>query len=112
MRTREDIITTALRRIGVTAHDDDPTADQALIAGEALDSIYDEVNAEAAISWTLAAGVPEISANSLINLLGVEVAQTFSLPQSQSRGRAFGRLLATIRPDDRPADEAESMDYM
>ena len=51
MATRADIIDHAFRRLGIKAEDEALTADQERYAGDVLDALYDEVSAEAPVSW-------------------------------------------------------------
>ena len=107
MKTQLDIITLALRRLGVTAEDDAPTADQQANGSAALVSLFDELSLEAVAGWTLAGGIPDYAAPGLSELLAAEIAPNYSRQPPVSRPRAYLRLIATIRPDDRPAVETD-----
>jgi hypothetical protein len=107
MKTQNDIVALALRRLGVTAEDDTPTADQQANGSAALASIFAELSLEAVPDWTLAGGIPDAAAPALSELLAAEIAPNFSRQPPVSRARAYLRLIATIRPDDRPGVEAD-----
>lgn len=98
--TRLDVVTRALRRIGVAAEDEAPTADQIANAGAVLDSLFAELQGEATITWTLET-TPAVSFVPLANLLAVEMAPEYGQPAPEGRPRAWRRLMATIRSDER-----------
>lgn len=100
MRTRLDIVTRALRRIGVAAHDETPTADQIDNAGAVYDSLLIEIDAETGTAIDGDA-VDEAVFVPLANLLAVEIAPDFGVPMPTTRGAALIRLLGVLRPDDR-----------
>jgi hypothetical protein len=101
---RQGIITLALRRIGVLASDVQASADEIDYAGGILDLLVVELATEFTFSWDLTA-VPSEAAIPLANLLAVEIGPHYQVP-TESRGRAYGRLMAVLRPDDR-TDVAE-----
>ena len=80
MKTLNDVVTRALRRAGITAHDDAPTADQFQVATDILEGII----AETAVPFT-SATIPDIS----------------FLPLSNWLAREKLRLMATVYVDDR-----------
>jgi hypothetical protein len=101
MPTANDVITLALRRIGVVAEGEPPNADQIAAGREVLDSIVAEFASEAPIGWTVAA-VPVVSYVPLANLLSVELAAHYARPVADTRARAWRRFAATVRQDNRP----------
>lgn len=100
MKTRLDVINRAMRRLGVKAEDENLTADQITSVGEVFDALIAELNNEVPLNFT-SASVPDRVFIPLANLLAVEVAPDYGIPAS-SRGAAFARVLAVLRPDDRP----------
>lgn len=100
MPTRADVITRALRRLGVVAKDDAPDADDEALAGEVLDALFVEVQETQAVTWALSA-VPDEAFLPLANLLACDVAPDFSVAAPTPRAVALRRLLAVIRPDNR-----------
>jgi hypothetical protein len=100
MKTRLDVITRALRRIGVAAVDEDPTADQIQSVGSVYDALLEEISSVFGKSIP-ADSVPPEAFIPLANLLAVEVAHDTGASPHQSRGTALIRLLAVLRPDDR-----------
>jgi hypothetical protein len=100
MKTRLDVINRAMRRIGVKAEDENLTADQITSVGEVFDALVEELNTEVALTFT-SASVPDEVFIPLANLLAVEVAPDYGVSPLSSRGVAFARVLAVLRPDDR-----------
>lgn len=112
--TESEVIRRALRLIGVTAHDDSPTADQMAIGGQFLAGLYDEIVAEfwttvdddgvetVDAAWTLAT-VPTISGTALAQALASDIAATF---QKQAPPRGWLRLGQTLRQATASEDEA------
>lgn len=101
MKTRLDVITRALRRIGVAAHDEVPTADQIDNAGAVYDSLVLEVGQEIRAPFS-GETIPDELFVPLANLLGVDLCPDYGVPPPTTRGNAFLRVLAVLRPDDRP----------
>lgn len=96
MATRLEIIQLAFRRIGVLAEDEELTSDAALYGGTVLDSLYAEIIEERYPLWALE-DVPAASVIPLVNLLAVEIAPAYDRPAPDARGRAWRRLMATVR---------------
>lgn len=98
---RVEIITSALRMIGVAPHDDAPTADMTALAGGFLDTIYAEITAQfwtdeegtVTAAWTLA-NVPAQAAIPLAQVLASDVAPSFGV---QAPPRQWARLAQTLR---------------
>lgn len=61
MPTRLDVIHRALRDLGVTAHDEAATADEAAYAGQTLDALFAEIQVSPGLTFdfTLSGTVPE-----------------------------------------------------
>jgi len=106
--TRLDIVTLALRRCGITAADEEPTADQFSIGSQLLDAIYGELQGEALLPWTVD-DVPAASSVALSLVLAADLAPMFQVQPPIPRGIAWLRLLGTVRADNRPA--TEPVDY-
>ena len=100
MKTRLDVISRAMRRIGVRAEDETLTADQITSVGEVYDALIAELGTEVLLPFT-GASVPDKAYLSLANLLAVEIAPDYGVPPMTTRGSAYGRVLAVLRPDDR-----------
>jgi len=100
-KTRSDVISAALRRIGVLAADEAAEADAEAYAGEALDALFAEVKQVHAMpfTWTLEE-TPDAAFLPMAYLLATEIAPHYERP-SEPRSRAMGRLRAYAFPDDR-----------
>lgn len=101
MPTRADVITLALRQIGVVAADETPSAPDADYAGDVLDGLFAELKAVHGFtwSWTLEA-TPQTHALPLALALGAEIGNTYGVATT-SKASAIGRLRALSFPDDR-----------
>lgn len=100
-KTRDQIITRALRKLGVTAEDEGPSSAMLASAGEALDSVLGEVRA-AAYHASYTTAFPDEVANALSDLLAVELAPEYQPSQPPyPRAVAWQRLMGLVRPDDR-----------
>lgn len=100
MKTRLDVLTLALRRVGVVAHDEQMTADQEAVARSVYDATLAEIIADLG-DYMDGDAVPEKVFVQLANLMSVDLAAYFGLPAPQSRGSAVLRLRAALMPDDR-----------
>jgi hypothetical protein len=99
-KTRDQIITRALRKLGVTAEDEAPSAAMLANSGEALDSVLAEVRAASLVGFTTS--FPDEVANPLSDLLAAELAAEYKPAQAPyPRAVAWQRLMALVRPDDR-----------
>lgn len=96
MATRLEIIQLAFRRINVASEDEAITSDQESYGGTILDSLYAEIAEECHPLWFLT-DVPAASVHPLANLLAVEIAPAYGRPAPDTRGRAWRRLMATVR---------------
>lgn len=100
MKTRLDVLTRALRRLGVAAHDETLTADQIENSGAVYDALLTEIEATTGKIISGNAVEDEIFIP-LAQLVAVEVAPEFGIAAPQTKGAAFLRLMAVLRPDDR-----------
>ena len=100
MKTRLDVLTLALRRVGAVAHDETLTADQIDIAGSVYDATLAEISADLG-EYMDGNAVPDKAFAPLANLMSADLAAYFGLAAPQSRGSAYLRLVAVLRPDDR-----------
>ena len=92
-KTKREIATRALRRIGVVAHDEAATADQYAVAEDALVSLYAELNASNGFSMTFGPdAVPDDYFLPMAYLLAVEIAPDFTRPAPDRRNTALLRL--------------------
>jgi hypothetical protein len=105
MKTRDQIITRSLRKLGVVSEDEDASGAMLANSGDALDGILWEVRSSAfAFAYTTV--FPEDVANALTDLLAAELAPEYKPAQPPySRATAFARLMAIVRPDDRFVNE-------
>ena len=99
-KARIDVINRAMRRIGVKAEDETLTDDQITSVGEVYDMLISELGTEVLLPFSGAA-VPFKVFIPLANLLAVEIAPDYGVPPMTTRGSAYGRVLAVLRPDDR-----------
>ena len=99
-KERLDVINRAMRRIGVKAEDEALTADQIASVGEVYDALIVELGTEVVLSFS-GTTVPGKVFIPLANLLAVEIAPDYGVPPMTTRGAAYGRVLAVLRPDDR-----------
>lgn len=111
MKSRAEIIAHALKLIGVMAEDESPTAWQQQTAGDALDGLFLEIQPSPFAPWSPVSGVPDGAFLALSRLLAAEVAPLFGVAAPMSRAAAYIRVMAMIRPDDRPKEEEPSEDY-
>lgn len=95
MKTRNDLVTRALRQAGIVAMDETPTASEAQNASDVLDSILAETGY--AVSGD---AIPDAAFVPLANWLSKEVAPGFSMPDGE-RARAKMRFAAAVSFDDR-----------
>lgn len=109
MKTSRDVVEAALRRIGVVGMAEPLTADQEAQGREALEGLLAEIKTEVAFTWT-AETVPGAVFLPLAALLAVEVAPSYDVPRPGSYSRAWHRLMAVLRPDDRD-DEPMQAEY-
>lgn len=112
MATRQEVITRALRRLGVVAEDENPGPDANAQAGAVLDSIFAEVGQSVTVTWTLAT-VPDYALVPLANLLAAELAGEYPTSEARMlapRSVAWMRLMGLVRADNRtdPRDIDES----
>lgn len=103
MATKRDLIELAYRRCGVVAEDEPMTADQERIGSTILESAFEGLSAEAAVSWDLT-DIPTIAVLPLAMVLAHDLALHNSVAPRESRGRAVIRYLGVVRPDDREDD--------
>lgn len=106
MTTKRGLIELAYRRCGVVAEDEAMTADQYRNGGIILDSVFEALQDEAAVYWTLD-DIPAGVTMPLAMVLAHDLAIHNSVPPRETRGRAVVRYLGVVRPDDRaPEDSA------
>ena len=111
MKSRAEIIAHALKLIGVVAEDESPTAWQKQTVGAALDGLFMEIQPPTFSPWSPVSGVPDGAFLALSRLLAAEIAPMFAAQAPMSRAAAYIRVMAMIRPDDRPKEEEPSEDY-
>lgn len=105
--TELDVITQALRMLGVVAADEAATADQEAFCRVTLEALVAEFQEFHMVAWTTD-DVPAKSFQPLALLLAADVAPSYMVPAPASRGNAKLRLLATVNPDDREPDPDEA----
>lgn len=103
MKIRDELITRALRRIRVVAMDEAATAEQAMIASDALDALASELQVTFGIRALIDASeaVDDELFLPLAFLLAAEIAPDFGVPRVEPLSRALIRLRALTNPDDR-----------
>ena len=100
MFTRADVINQALRRLNLVAEDEQATGDTFAYASRTLDGIAGEIAGELGEALNVEA-VEAARFAPMANLLAVDVAPAYGLGAPDTRGRAWARLMATLRSDDR-----------
>lgn len=100
MATRIDVITRAMRRLGIVADDEVLTADQMANAGDVLDSLFVEAGREAPMPFDLN-NTPSESYAALANYLAAEMAAEYGVTAPDTPARAKLRFVASVRPDNR-----------
>lgn len=109
--TKDDIIRHALMRLGVVAMDEPMTAQHLAHGAAVLASLVAEVGQERGLVSLAPDVVPVAAQMPLANLLAVDLAPDFGLPAPDARGRAWVRLAATLRSDDREDNPSPLADY-
>lgn len=104
MKTRNDLVTRALRQASVVAMDEVPTASEYQNASDVMDGILTEIGQPFTGDT-----IPDAAFVALANWLAKEVAPGFGMTD-QERARAKLRLAASIAVDDR-ANEPTSGFY-
>ncbi len=99
-KTSLEVISRAHRRIRILAHDEPLTAEQKVLGDELLQTLYAELQTVATFPWTIDA-VDDDCYLPLSFLLAVELAPEYNRPTPETRSRAWLRLMAVLRPDDR-----------
>lgn len=107
MPTKQDVIAAAFLRLGMGAGGDTVSGEHSQIASNALGGIVAELDANFPLYWATSGDIPEAVLQPLAELLAVDLAPTFSAPPPISRGRAYLRVMALARPDDREDARAE-----
>lgn len=105
MRTREDVVTKALRLCGHTGVDETPDADAAADALDTLDGLTAQFQNHVPGDgfWV---NIPEHVYLPLSHLLCAVVAPVYKFPSPISREMAMAQMMAVLRPDDREPEEA------
>ena len=100
-KTKREVVSLALRQLGVLAADEQASADQFNYAGDVLDAVFAEENAVQGwgFVWTMNA-VPDGAALGLAQLLAAEIAPHYMVG-SPPRSRGIARLRAFAFPDNR-----------
>jgi len=100
MATNLDLVTLALRRLGVTAKDDAPNADDMALGLTSLVNLLAEITSHGVTAWTDDAISSDV-AGPLEVLLACDLAQGYAVSPPSSRASAVLRVLAILNPDDR-----------
>lgn len=100
-KTRDQIITRALRKLGVVAEDMDPSDAMLANSSAALDGVLAELRAASPVfTWTTT--FPNDVANALTDLLAVELSPEYPIVKPPyPRPVAWARLMGVARLDDR-----------
>lgn len=100
MPTKRDVVERAFRFLGVVADDEAMTAAQEANGTALLESLYAEMEVEAAPYWTID-DIPAGAATFVAMALAADLAPTYGAAAPMSRGSALLRVYGTSRPDDR-----------
>lgn len=103
MATKADIVRLAFARLGQGVTGDTIAAHEMALGMTLLDSAFQELQEEALAPWSLEQ-LPDEALSAMSMLLAAELAPSFSLAPPVSRARAKLRVLALMRPDDRPGE--------
>jgi hypothetical protein len=105
MKTSQDVINKALRKLGVLAEDLEPSDAMQSTASAALDGVIWEIRSQA-FQFAFTTQFPDEIANALSDLLAAELAPEYPLVRPPvPRSMALGRIMALVRPDDRFIEE-------
>jgi hypothetical protein len=109
MKTRQDVVDMAFRRLGIKAEDESLTADQSAYAGDVLEGLFAEMSLHAPMTWW-PDQIEDAVAVPLAALLAAEIGPSYGV-DGGPRSRAYARVMAVIMPDnrasaDRPTGEA------
>ena len=99
MADRQDIVNLALRNLNVISLGERASGDQFTYGKTVLDALFAEFGLDATISWDLDT-VPTVAEFALADLLASELAIHYGV-QYKPRSRAWGRLRAIVKADDR-----------
>lgn len=100
-KTRLEIITRAMREIGVVAADETPTADDESFVGDTYDALVQELAFSHGITIADTNAVADKLFIPLSQTLGADVAAHYMVPPAYPRSRAIGRLREAYFTDDR-----------
>jgi len=101
-KTKSDIVTRALRKIGVCGIEDAPEAGDAANATAVLEALFPQIKAEQGFTFTWSLNeTPEAAFLPLAYLLASEIASDYG-KQGPSYSRSMASLRAYAFPDDRP----------
>ena len=106
MATRLEVTEQAFRLLGLKAEDQALSADEAVYGGDALDAILAEVEETHELGFT-SANIPAAAVQALARLLAADIAPAYMRPAPVSRGAAWLRFMAVVRPDQRDVVEAQ-----
>lgn len=101
MKTNQDVIEAAFRRLGIKAEGEGLSADQNAYAEQVLESLHHELSIEAPQTW-FPERIEDAAFVPLSNLLAAEIGPAYGVPV-EPRSRPFARLMAVVRPDNRLA---------
>jgi hypothetical protein len=107
MATNIDVVTRALRRLGIVAKDDAPGADDEAMGTEVLAGLYAEIAAIGVLMWP-DDDVPSNVFLPISTLLACELAQDYSVPPPVARATALRRVLSVINADNREFEPQET----
>lgn len=106
MTTRLEVTEQAFRLLGLKAEDQALSADEAAYGGQALDAILAEVG-ETLDPGFGADDVPLHAQPALARLLAADIAFAYQRPAPVTRGAAWLRFMAVVRPD--TAEDADAV---
>lgn len=101
-KTTYDVVTSALRRAGVSAIDDPPDAATFAEAKSLYEALYAELPGEGFSTLTDADAVPDKAFNAIIQMTADDIGPSFGVPKVQNSWReGLRRLRRAYMPDDR-----------
>lgn len=99
MKTRQDVIEFAFRRLGIKSEDEGLSADQQAYASDVLDGLHAEMSIRAPMTWW-PDQIDDAVAVALGNLLAAEIGPSYAT-DGGNRATAYARVMAAILPDNR-----------
>lgn len=101
-KTTHDVVTEALRRISVAAHDSPASSESFSLAKGIYEALYTELPSEGFTTLTDSNAVPDKAYLAIVQMTAGEIAPSFGRPAPQMSWReGLRRLRRIYMPDDR-----------